>query len=231
MLSGATAPSGRGMCFPTHAAKGVARLGPRSLRMTPLWQASGRFLARRSSFGGYIIKRGWHGLPTALPFEWSDPMILQDLVDELGGTLVQGDPEWMVDGVNSCEKAGAFDVAFAESDATVAAAFSGNAGVVVLKPGAAKEYPHGKCIVEVGPAETVVCQGGEACQEAFTRRGHCALGRSGSRCEGRPRGSGWAVRCHRDACAHRRWDHHRSRRGYRRERDRSGCTATSTRAS
>jgi UDP-3-O-[3-hydroxymyristoyl] glucosamine N-acyltransferase len=75
-------------------------------------------------------------------------MILQDLVDELGGSLVQGDPEWMVDGVNSCEKAGAFDVAFADSDAAVATALKSNAGVVVLKPGAAAEYPHGKCIVE-----------------------------------------------------------------------------------
>ncbi len=75
-------------------------------------------------------------------------MILQDLVEELGGSLVQGDPEWMVDGVNSCEKAGAFDVAFADSDASVATALKSNAGVVVLKPGAAAEYPHGKCIVE-----------------------------------------------------------------------------------
>ncbi len=75
-------------------------------------------------------------------------MILQDLVEELGGSLVQGDPEWMVDGVNSCEKAGAFDVAFADSDAAVATALKSNAGVVVLKPGAAAEYPHGKCIVE-----------------------------------------------------------------------------------
>ena len=75
-------------------------------------------------------------------------MILQDLVEELGGSLVQGDPEWMVDGVNSCEKAGAFDVAFADSDSAVAGALKSNAGVVVLKPGAAAEYPHGKCIIE-----------------------------------------------------------------------------------
>jgi UDP-3-O-[3-hydroxymyristoyl] glucosamine N-acyltransferase len=75
-------------------------------------------------------------------------MILQELVEDLGGSLVQGDPEWMVDGVNSCEKASAFDLAFADSDTTVAAALGSNAGVVVLKPGAAMEYPHGKCIVE-----------------------------------------------------------------------------------
>jgi UDP-3-O-[3-hydroxymyristoyl] glucosamine N-acyltransferase len=75
-------------------------------------------------------------------------MTLQELVDELGGSLLQGDPQWIVDGVNSCEKASAFDLAFAESDASVTAALGGNAGTVVLKPGAAKEYPHGKCIIE-----------------------------------------------------------------------------------
>ena len=75
-------------------------------------------------------------------------MILQELVDELGGKVVQGDPEWMVDGVNSCEKASAFDVVFADSDASVEAALKSNAGVVVLKAGAVKDYPHSKCIVE-----------------------------------------------------------------------------------
>ncbi len=74
-------------------------------------------------------------------------MTLQDLLDELGGNLVQGDPEWIVDAVNSCEKASAFDLAFADSDAAVEAALKSNAGVVVLKPGAATEYPHGKSIV------------------------------------------------------------------------------------
>jgi len=75
-------------------------------------------------------------------------MTLQELIEELGGSLVQGSPEWIVDGVHSCEKASAFDLAFADSDASVTTALSGNAGTVVLKPGAAKEYPHGKCIVE-----------------------------------------------------------------------------------
>jgi UDP-3-O-[3-hydroxymyristoyl] glucosamine N-acyltransferase len=75
-------------------------------------------------------------------------MILQELIDEVGGKLVQGDPEWMVDGVNTAEKASAFDLAFADSDAAVTAAFASNAGVVVLKAGATAAYPHGKCIVE-----------------------------------------------------------------------------------
>ena len=75
-------------------------------------------------------------------------MNLQDLLDELGGNLVQGDPEWIVDAVNSCEKASAFDLAFADSEASVAPALKSNAAVIVLKPGAASEYPHSKCIVE-----------------------------------------------------------------------------------
>ncbi len=75
-------------------------------------------------------------------------MTLQELIEELGGKLVQGDPEWMVDGVNTPEKSGAFDLAFAESEAAVTAALASNAGVVVLKPGAVTQYPRGKCIVE-----------------------------------------------------------------------------------
>ena len=75
-------------------------------------------------------------------------MTLQELIEELGGNLVQGDPEWMVDGVNAPEKASAFDLAFADSDASVPSALASNAGVVVLKPGAVREYPHAKCIIE-----------------------------------------------------------------------------------
>ncbi|HEY2472744.1 MAG TPA: UDP-3-O-(3-hydroxymyristoyl)glucosamine N-acyltransferase [Terracidiphilus sp.] len=75
-------------------------------------------------------------------------MILQELVDELGGTIVQGDPEWMVEAVNSCEQASAFDLAFADSEASATAALKSNAGTVVLKPGLVTEYPHGKIIIE-----------------------------------------------------------------------------------
>jgi UDP-3-O-[3-hydroxymyristoyl] glucosamine N-acyltransferase len=75
-------------------------------------------------------------------------MILQELLDELGGNLAQGDPEWIVDAVSSHEKASAFDLAFAESEAVAQAALKSNAGTIVLKQGTVKEYPHGKCIVE-----------------------------------------------------------------------------------
>jgi UDP-3-O-[3-hydroxymyristoyl] glucosamine N-acyltransferase len=83
----------------------------------------------------------------ALTLQWSNPMTILELVEELGGKIVQGDPEWTVDAVNSCERASAFDLAFADSEASAVVALKGNAGTIVLKPGLATEYPHGKCIV------------------------------------------------------------------------------------
>ena len=75
-------------------------------------------------------------------------MTLSELIERLGGKLVQGDPEWMVDGVNLSERANPFDVVFADSSATVLKALSSKAGVVVLLPAIAGSYPRGKCIVE-----------------------------------------------------------------------------------
>ncbi|MDR3742119.1 MAG: UDP-3-O-(3-hydroxymyristoyl)glucosamine N-acyltransferase [Terracidiphilus sp.] len=77
-------------------------------------------------------------------------MILKELVDKLGGTLVQGDPEWLVESVSACDEAGTFDLVFADTAPSAVQALAGGAGVVVLKPGAALSYPHGKCIVESG---------------------------------------------------------------------------------
>jgi UDP-3-O-[3-hydroxymyristoyl] glucosamine N-acyltransferase len=75
-------------------------------------------------------------------------MILQELLDELGGNLAQGDAEWIVDAVSAYETASAFDLAFGESEMAAQAALKSNAGTIVLKPGVVKEYPHGKCVVE-----------------------------------------------------------------------------------
>ena len=77
-------------------------------------------------------------------------MIVRELIDKLGGTLVQGDSEWLVESVSACDSAGAFDLVFADSAPSAVQALAGGAGVVVLKPGAALSYPHGKCIVETG---------------------------------------------------------------------------------
>jgi len=75
-------------------------------------------------------------------------MILKELVERLGGTLVQGDPQWLVESVSACEGAGAFDLVFAESAPAAVQTLAGHAGVVVLKPGVILSYPHGKNIVE-----------------------------------------------------------------------------------
>ena len=75
-------------------------------------------------------------------------MTIGELIEALGGRLVQGDPEWLVDGVNSGEQAKSFEVAFADSQAAIAALLASDTGIVVLPPGTASEYPHGKCIVE-----------------------------------------------------------------------------------
>jgi UDP-3-O-[3-hydroxymyristoyl] glucosamine N-acyltransferase len=75
-------------------------------------------------------------------------MTVGELIDRLGGTLVQGDPEWMVDGVNLSERANPFDIAFADAPAGMLAALGSKAGVVVLRPGIAGSYPRNKCIVE-----------------------------------------------------------------------------------
>jgi UDP-3-O-[3-hydroxymyristoyl] glucosamine N-acyltransferase len=75
-------------------------------------------------------------------------MTLRELIDRLGGTLVQGDPEWMVDGVNLPDRASPFDVIFADTPSGVLDALSSKGGVVVLRPGIAGSYPRGRCIVE-----------------------------------------------------------------------------------
>ncbi|HZP06869.1 MAG TPA: UDP-3-O-(3-hydroxymyristoyl)glucosamine N-acyltransferase [Terracidiphilus sp.] len=75
-------------------------------------------------------------------------MTLGELIEKLGGILVRGDAERLVDGVNSCERAKAFEVAFADSRAAITAVLASDAGIVVLPLGAAETYPHGKCVVE-----------------------------------------------------------------------------------
>jgi UDP-3-O-[3-hydroxymyristoyl] glucosamine N-acyltransferase len=75
-------------------------------------------------------------------------MTLGELVDKLGGKLVQGDPEWTVDGVSLLEDADPFNLVFADSSSAVVPALASKAGVVVLLPGVAGSYPRGKNIVE-----------------------------------------------------------------------------------
>jgi len=75
-------------------------------------------------------------------------MKVGELIDVLGGKLVQGDPQWQVDGVSSLPFASPTDVAFAESTAEVAQARGSNAGVVVVRAGNAELYSIANCVVE-----------------------------------------------------------------------------------
>ncbi|MFZ0743159.1 MAG: UDP-3-O-(3-hydroxymyristoyl)glucosamine N-acyltransferase [Terracidiphilus sp.] len=75
-------------------------------------------------------------------------MTLRELVEELGGTLVQGDPDLVIDGVNSSQAANPFDLAFAEDASSAAKAFQSYAAAVVLRPGSVDSYPSGRPVIE-----------------------------------------------------------------------------------
>lgn len=77
-------------------------------------------------------------------------MTLGELIEKLGGKLVQGNPQWEVDGVSSSDFASPSDVAFADDAATAAKALSSNAGVVVLRGGPSELYLQANCVVEAG---------------------------------------------------------------------------------
>ena len=76
-------------------------------------------------------------------------MKLSELIDALGGKLVAGEQEQQVEGVHSVERAGAFELVFAEDVASAAKALASQAGVVVLHKAPA-DLPQGKSIVEAG---------------------------------------------------------------------------------
>jgi UDP-3-O-[3-hydroxymyristoyl] glucosamine N-acyltransferase len=76
------------------------------------------------------------------------PMTLADLIQTLGGTLIQGDPGLVIDGVSSGELASPSEAAFAESVSAAQTALSGAAGVVILQHGCVASYPPEKSVVE-----------------------------------------------------------------------------------
>jgi UDP-3-O-[3-hydroxymyristoyl] glucosamine N-acyltransferase len=67
-------------------------------------------------------------------------MTIGELVDQLGGKLVQGRPETEITGVNGCERVTTTELLFAEDAATAAAALKSPAAAVVLKAGLAASY-------------------------------------------------------------------------------------------
>jgi len=75
-------------------------------------------------------------------------MKLGELVKILNGKLAQGDPEFVVTGVNSSALASTTELVFAEDTPSATKALASGAGVVLLRAGLAEAYPEGKCVVE-----------------------------------------------------------------------------------
>ena len=67
-------------------------------------------------------------------------MTLGELVEKLGGKLVQGGPELVLAGVESSAQAKQQHLVFAEDGPTAAQSLSSAAGAVVLKPGCLESY-------------------------------------------------------------------------------------------
>jgi len=76
-------------------------------------------------------------------------MTLGELIEKLGGTLVQGSAQLEIESVSSYEQAGPSSLVFADSAATVPEALASQAGAIVLAPAAAPSYPESLCVVEV----------------------------------------------------------------------------------
>ena len=77
-------------------------------------------------------------------------MTLGELIEALGGKLVQGNANSAVKGVNSTALAGPTDLIFAEDPASMAEALASNAGAVVVRVGSPEPLPDlgGKQVVE-----------------------------------------------------------------------------------
>ena len=75
-------------------------------------------------------------------------MTLGQLIEKLGGTLLQGNEDAHIEGVSSASQAGPVDLVFAEDEESAAEALTGNAAAVVLRPNTPINNPFEKGIVE-----------------------------------------------------------------------------------
>jgi UDP-3-O-[3-hydroxymyristoyl] glucosamine N-acyltransferase len=75
-------------------------------------------------------------------------MTIAELIEQLGGTLLQGNADAHIEGVNSAPQAGPTDLVFAEAAESAAEALTGNAAAIVLKPNTPVSNPFEKGIVE-----------------------------------------------------------------------------------
>lgn len=76
-------------------------------------------------------------------------MTLAQLIEALGGKLVQGDAQQEIDGVSSSQFASPSELVFAETPDAAQKALNSFAGAVVLPAGCVPSYPADRCIVEV----------------------------------------------------------------------------------
>jgi len=98
-------------------------------------------------------------------------MTLGDLIEKLGGTLAQGAAQTSLTGVNSSAKATSTELVFAEDTASAEAAFSGQAGVIVLRAGILPYYPSGSNVVEAPQPRLWFAQAARLLQPALPASG------------------------------------------------------------
>ena len=75
-------------------------------------------------------------------------MTLGELIEKLGGKLIQGSPKLEIEYLSSCEQADPSSLVFADTPAAAVEAFSCGSGAVVLNHGSANSYPENASIVE-----------------------------------------------------------------------------------
>ncbi len=77
-------------------------------------------------------------------------MTLGELIETLGGRLVQGSAQAQIDGVSSSLFASPSELVFAENAESAAKVLNSFAGAVVLPAGCVAAYPAERCVVEAG---------------------------------------------------------------------------------
>jgi UDP-3-O-[3-hydroxymyristoyl] glucosamine N-acyltransferase len=98
-------------------------------------------------------------------------MTLGELVEKLGGKLIQGSPQLEIEYVTSYEQADPHSLAFCDKASATAEALSSGAGVVVLSPGLAASYPEGICIVEADQPRLWFARAAKLLNPAVSGRG------------------------------------------------------------
>lgn len=75
-------------------------------------------------------------------------MTVSELIEKLGGELLQGEPERRIEDVSSYEAAGPASLVFAESPETLTKAFQSGAGAIVCRPGGSSDFEGNSCVIQ-----------------------------------------------------------------------------------